>query len=76
MDDRYREAAQRLIACHREAEQRNEWTFFVDELYAEGCIYTCEYAGTMLVRANGREEIRETHYGRDMRRGWEGWSFP
>lgn len=74
--ERLRSAAQRLIDAHREAERTDEWTFFVDELYAEDCIYTCEYAGTMLVTANGREEIKATHYGRDMQKGWEGWSFP
>jgi len=69
-------AAQRLIEAHGKAEKSNEWTFFVDELYAPDCVYTCEYAGTMLVVANGREEIKATHYGRDMQRGWEGWTFP
>jgi ketosteroid isomerase-like protein len=71
-----RAAANKLIAYHRQAEQRNEWTFFVDEMYDQGCIYTCEYAGTMLVRADGLDEIKATHYGRDMQRGWEGWTFP
>ena len=74
--DRLRAAAQRLIDAHRQSEQDNEWTFFVDDLYAEDCSYTCEYAGTMLVTANGRDEIKATHYGRDMQRGWEGWTFP
>jgi len=74
--DRYQQAAQKLIAFHREAEQRNEWTFFVDEMYAPECVYTCEYAGTMLVRADGIGQIKATHYGRDMQRGWEGWTFP
>jgi len=69
-------AAQKLIAFHREAEQRNEWTFFVDEMYARECVYVCEYAGTMRVCANGIDEIKATHYGRDMQRGWEGWTFP
>ena len=73
---RYQQAARKLIAFHREAEQRDEWTFFVDEMYAAECVYTCEYAGTMRVVANGRDEIKATHYGRDMRRGWEGWTFP
>lgn len=73
---RLQAAAEKLIKAHRQAEQDNEWTFFVDELYAQDCIYTCEYAGTMLVVANGREEIKATHYGRDMQRGWEGWTFP
>lgn len=68
--------AQKLIDYHREAEQRNEWTFYVDELYAIDCVYTCEYAGTMIVIADGIEEIKATHYGRDMQRGWEGWTFP
>jgi hypothetical protein len=68
--------AQKLINYHREAEQRNEWTFYVDELYSKNCIYTCEYAGSMLVIADGIDEIKATHYGRDMQRGWEGWSFP
>ena len=69
-------ATQRLIAAHSEAEQRNEWTFFVDQLYAEDCVYSCEYGGTMNVTARGREEIKATHYGRDMLVGWEGWTFP
>ncbi len=71
-----RAAARRLIDAHREASQRNEWTFFVDELYARDCVYTCEYAGTMRVVADGIDEIKATHYGRDMQRGWEGWTFP
>ncbi len=70
------QAAQRLIDAHHQAEQSNEWTFFVDELYAPDCIYTCEYAGTMKVVADGIDEIKATHYGRDMQRGWEGWTFP
>jgi ketosteroid isomerase-like protein len=72
----YHQAARKLIAFHRQAEQRNEWTFFVEEMYAQECVYTCEYAGTMLVVADGLDEIKATHYGRDMRRGWEGWTFP
>jgi ketosteroid isomerase-like protein len=74
--DRLRDAAQKLIAFHKQAQERNEWTFFVDEMYAPECIYTCEYAGTMLVRADGIGEIKATHYGRDMLKGWEGWTFP
>ncbi len=72
----HQRAAQKLIAFHQEAEQRNEWTFFVDEMYAPECVYICEYAGTMRVCANGIDEIKSTHYGRDMQRGWEGWTFP
>jgi hypothetical protein len=45
--------AQKLIDFHHEAEQRNEWTFYVDEMYALDCVYTCEYAGTMIVIADG-----------------------
>ena len=30
----------------------------------------------MRVEARGRDQIRATHYGRDMLVGWEGWSFP
>ena len=71
-----RERTQQLIDYQDQATQRNEWTFFVDEMYHAQCIYSCEYAGTMLVQAKGIEEIKTTHYGRDMQHGWEGWSFP
>ncbi len=71
-----RAAADKLIAAHHEASQTNQWTFFVDELYATGCVYTCQYAGVMEVVADGIDEIKATHYGRDMLVGWEGWSFP
>ena len=67
-------AAHKLIAFHKQAQERNEWTFFVDAMYAPGCVYTCEYAGTMLVRADGIDEIKATHYGRDMLKGWDGWT--
>lgn len=69
-------AAKRLIDSHAEAERRNEWTFFVDSIYAPDCVYICEYAGTMVVKAEGREQVKATHYGRDMQKGWEGWTFP
>jgi hypothetical protein len=68
--------ANKLIRFHREAEQKNEWTFFVDELYSDDSLYTCEYGGTMTVIADGKEEMKATHYGRDMQKGWEGWTFP
>ncbi|WP_101757938.1 hypothetical protein [Oceanicoccus sp. KOV_DT_Chl] len=71
-----RVTADKLIAAHQAASQSNDWLFFVDELYAKDCIYTCQYAGVMEVTANGIEEIKATHYGRDMQVGWEGWSFP
>lgn len=65
-----------LIRYHAEADEKNEWTFFVDEMYAKDCVYTCEYAGVMLVRSEGIDEIKATHYGRDMAYGWEDWTFP
>ena len=67
---------QQLIDYQQDANERGEWTFFVDEMYHPKCVYSCEYAGTMLVRAEGIEEIKSTHYGQDMQHGWEGWSFP
>lgn len=71
-----RATADKLIAAHQQASQSNDWLFFVDEIYAIDCIYTCQYAGVMEVVANGIDEIKATHYGRDMQVGWEGWSFP
>lgn len=71
-----RATADKLIAAHQEASRSNDWIFFVDELYAPDCVYTCEYAGVMQVVANGIDEIKATHYGRDMQVGWEGWTFP
>lgn len=61
-----------------EAERRNEWSWIADQFYHEDCIYTCPYGGTLAVVARGREEIRRTHYGRDMDvgSGWAGWTFP
>ena len=75
-DSQLRSTADRLIAAHRRASETNEWTFFVDELYARDCVYTCEYAGIMTVTADGIDDIKATHYGRDMQVGWEGWTFP
>ncbi len=75
-DTTLRATANKLIAGHEEASRTNEWTFFVDEIYAVDCIYTCQYAGVMEVTANGIDEIKATHYGRDMQVGWEGWTFP
>jgi hypothetical protein len=71
-----RDTADKLIAAHQQASRSNDWMFFVDELYASDCIYTCEYAGVMEVTAKGIEQIKATHYGRDMQVGWEGWTFP
>ena len=71
-----RETADRLISAHEQASRTNEWTFFVDEIYAQDCVYTCQYAGVMEVTASGIDEIKATHYGRDMLVGWEGWTFP
>lgn len=65
-----------LTEAFKEAARRNEWAWIADEFYADQCKYVCEYAGTMHVFARNRDEIRATHYGRDMLVGWEGWSFP
>lgn len=65
-----------MQAAFVEAARRNEWSWIADEFYAGNCEYVCEYAGTMRVHARTRDEIRATHYGRDMMVGWEGWSFP
>jgi hypothetical protein len=75
-DATLRATAEKLINAHEEASRTNEWTFFVDELYAPDCVYTCEYAGVMEVVARGIDQIKATHYGRDMLVGWEGWTFP
>lgn len=66
----------RFIDAFRIADERNEWSWLADEFYHKDCVYTCPYGGTMLVEARGREEIRATHLGRDMQKGWEGWTFP
>lgn len=75
-DDMLRATADKLIAAHEEASRTNDWLFFVDEIYARDCVYTCQYAGVMDVTANGIDDIKATHYGRDMNVGWEGWTFP
>lgn len=68
--------AAEMQAAFVEAARRNEWEWLADAFYAERCDYVCEYGGTLRVHATTRDEIRATHYGRDMRVGWEGWSFP
>lgn len=68
--------ARAMQAAFVEAARRGEWEWIADAFYAERCEYLCEYGGTMRVMAHSRDEIRATHYGRDMRVGWEGWSFP
>lgn len=75
-DELLRATANRLIAAHEEASRSGDWIVFVDALYAKDCVYTCQYAGVMDVTANGIDEIKATHYGRDMQVGWEGWTFP
>ena len=75
-DKLLRATANRLIAAHEEASRSGDWIVFVDSLYAQDCVYTCQYAGVMDVTANGIDEIKATHYGRDMQVGWEGWTFP
>jgi hypothetical protein len=61
-----------------EAERRNHWAWIADEFYHENATYFCPYGGAMPVFARNRDEIRATHYGRDMDvgSGWAGWSFP
>lgn len=61
-----------------EAEKRNHWAWIADEFYHENATYYCPYGGALPVFARNREEIRNTHYGRDMDvgAGWTGWSFP
>lgn len=70
------ETMAKLVKYHGQASESGDWIFFVDEMYASDCVYSCEYAGTMLVAAHGIDEIKSTHYGRDMAHGWEGWTFP
>ena len=43
-----RQTADKLIAAHEEASRTNDWIFFVDEIYANDCIYTCQYAGAAM----------------------------
>ena len=71
-------AIQRLVDAFVEAEAKNSWSWIADELYHEECSYFCPYGGSMPVFAASREQIRATHYGRDMDvgSGWEGWIFP
>ncbi|SFR88451.1 hypothetical protein [Sphingomonas jatrophae] len=61
-----------------ESEKRNHWAWLADAFYHEDATYFCPYGGAMPVFARSREEIRQTHYGRDMDvgSGWAGWSFP
>ncbi|MBR9910633.1 MAG: nuclear transport factor 2 family protein [Gammaproteobacteria bacterium] len=71
-------ASIRLREAFVEAERRNTWSWIADELYHEDATYYCPYGGAMPVFARNRDEIRATHYGRDMDvgSGWSGWSFP
>lgn len=70
------DTTERLIEAFKKAEAVQSWSWLADEFYHEDCVYDCQYGGVMPVVANGREEIRATHYGRDMATGWEGWTFP
>ena len=71
-------AIERLREAFVEAERRNHWAWIADEFYHEDATYYCPYGGVMPVFARSRDEIRKTHYGRDMDvgSGWVGWSFP
>ena len=68
--------AKALTDAFVEAARRNEWGWIADRFYAPDCQYLCEYGGTMRVLATSRDEVRATHYGRDMLVGWDHWSFP
>ncbi len=68
------EAAIRGLAeAFKEAERTNKWSWIADKFYRQDCLYTCPYAGAMPVVARSRDEIRATHYGRDMDVG-SGWA--
>lgn len=71
-------AIEALRAAFVEAERRNSWAWIADALYHQDATYECPYGGVMPVFARSRDEIRATHYGRDMDvgSGWAGWSFP
>lgn len=71
-------AAERLREAFKEAERRNQWSWIADEFYHQNATHYCPYGGCMPVFARDRDEIRATHYGRDMDvgSGWAGWSFP
>jgi len=71
-------AIERLRDAFVEAERRNTWAWIADEFYLPDATYCCAYGGAMPVFARSRDEIRATHYGRDMDvgSGWAGWSFP
>lgn len=70
------DCADRLRQAHARADETGDWISYVDDIYSPDCPYICEYGGTMTVAAHGREQIKATHYGRDMQHGWEGWTFP
>lgn len=76
--DEVEDAIRRLREAFVEAERRNHWAWIADEFYHENATYYCAYGGAMPVFARSRDEIRATHYGRDMDvgSGWAGWSFP
>jgi hypothetical protein len=71
-------AIEGLRAAFVEAERRNTWAWIADAFYHPDAVYECPYGGVMPVFARSRDEIRATHYGRDMDvgSGWAGWSFP
>lgn len=70
------DTVERLIEGFGKAEETNSWSWLADEFYHRDCVYDCQYGGVMPVIARGVDEIRATHYGRDMSTGWEGWTFP
>lgn len=72
------DAALRLQKAFVKAAQTGKWRWIAGEFYHEDATYYCPYAGCMPVFAGSREEIANTHYGRDMDvgSGWKGWEFP
>lgn len=76
--DEVEASIERLRDAFVEAERRNHWARLADEFYHADATYYCPYGGAMPVFARSREDIRHTHYGRDMDvgSGWTGWSFP
>lgn len=70
--------AERMREAFVQAEKQNDWSWIADEFYHQDATYFCPYGGCMPVLASNRDEIRATHYGRDMAvgSGWAGWSFP
>ena len=59
--EQLKKRADDLIRYHAEADEKNEWTFFVDEMYAENCVYTCSVHDHLL-HLTGRSCVLQSHY--------------